>query len=143
MRCVVSDREGNTREAPLASLGIDPGGARCRLPRATTEIALRANSARTELNDPPADISLWTDRLPHALSGTLKLYFDRSLSGELLHGETLPDGLLNVFGRPASGYEGLPVISLTIQEYRNGNVGGTYGNSTPTGSFDKVLYPDD
>ncbi len=141
MRCVVSDREGNTRDASLGAIGGNQGTNRCRLPRATTEISLRADLSRNDLNDPLPDISLWTDRLPFALSGTLKLYFDRGLSGELLHGETLPDGLLNVFGRPATGYEGLPLLSLTIQEYRNGNVGGTYGNSTPTGSFDKVLYP--
>jgi hypothetical protein len=141
MRCVVSDREGNTRDASLAAIGGNEGIDQCRLTRATTEISLRADLARNELNDPPADISLWTNRLPNPLSGTLKMYFDRGPSGELLHGETLPEGLLNVFGRPAAGYEGLPLLSLTIQEYRNGNVGGTYGNSTPTGSFDKVLYP--
>jgi len=141
MRCTVADREGNTRAATLAASGLTPVDGGCRLTRATTEIAMRAEVSRSEVSEPPADISLWTDRLPRPLSGTVKMYFDRNLAGELLHGETLPDGLLNVFGRPATGYEGLPVISLTVQEYRNGRIGGTYGNTTPTGSFDKVLYP--
>ncbi|MDG1959095.1 MAG: hypothetical protein P8K07_11250 [Candidatus Binatia bacterium] len=141
MRCTVADREGNTRAATLAASGLTTVDGGCRLTRATTEIAMRAEVSRSEVSEPPADISLWTDRLPRPLSGTVKMYFDRNLAGELLHGETLPDGLLNVFGRPATGYEGLPVISLTVQEYRNGRIGGTYGNTTPTGSFDKVLYP--
>ncbi|MEO2168104.1 MAG: hypothetical protein ABGY42_08280, partial [bacterium] len=137
--CTLSDRLGNFTNAPLTPPAGGGGAPEpvCLLPRVASELAVRNN-----LSDPAADFSLWSWELPDPSSGSIALNLADDALGDLIHAETYPEGVLNVFARDVIGYEGLPVVGLVIQEFANGNVGGAYGNTTPVNAFQAVVAPD-
>ena len=132
--CTVSDRSGNADDNPLVPPGGGTPESTCLLPRTASELSIRETFAA-----PAGDFSLWTWQLPDPSAGSVSLDLARNAEGELLHGEEYPDGILNVFARGVQGYEGLPALGVVVQEFRNGEVGGSYGNTTPASAFQQVL----
>ena len=140
----VRDSLGPAQAANLAAPGQPASDGGCSLPLTTTEIVVRRES-----EGPKGDLPLWL-RAPRPgfdgrlsrNAGTVRIYLDRDATGEILHSEEPESAVLNVFGDPQAGYEGLPLVGITIQKYENGRIGGTFGNTSPIGTFQKLTPPE-
>ena len=95
--------------------------------------------------DPRADQVFATGALPAGQSGWLDLDLVRDPEGNVLHEQNIPAIIgnypNNVLGMLVTGTQGLPAEGLVIQEFFNGNVGGSYGN-TVTPLYEQVLLAD-
>ncbi len=157
--CDLYNRLGNRIENPLEPPpGSDPDlpdPSVCRLPKDMSLVSIRDT-----VPDPTADLTLWTWELPLGGSGKFTIDLAENDDDELIHQEKYSPRVnssdqrnlasdhlgpknLNVQGVPVDGYLGLPVLSVTIQEFTNLSTGGNYGNTTPSGSFQTILLPCD
>ncbi len=102
----------------------------CLLP---FELTILGIAQTADAVTPRADAALLTGSLPAPESGWVELDLASNSDGTVSHGEVVEDGLggaeLNVQGVGVYGYEGLPAVALVLQEFQNGNVGGTYGDT--------------
>lgn len=157
--CNLYDRLGHLVENPLepppGSNPDLPNPSVCRLPKDMSLVSIRDT-----VPDPTADLTLWTWELPLGGSGAFTIDLAQDDDDQLIHQERYYPPVssgdqrnlasnywgtknLNVQGVPVDGYLGLPVLSVTIQEFTNLSTGGNYGNTTPSDSFQTILLPCD
>ncbi len=126
------------QDEPIFSPSADP--KICVLPYESTIIGV-ARTAETATER--ADVVLLSGSLPSPESGWVELDLANDNAGLLLHGEVVSDGQggpeLNVQGIGVFGYEGLPALALVLQEFQNGNVGGSYGNTVAVTAESRTL----
>lgn len=136
--CTLFDRlENFVREdfvTPPPQAGI------CTLDRAVNVIQIVKTAADS---DARADVLFATSDLPAGESGWLDLDLARDADNDLIHGEIAAPLTVNHLGMFLAGYEGLPTAGLVLQEFFNGNVGGTYGNTVAPAFEQTILRPID
>ena len=116
---------------------FSPGGDAtvCKLPREMSIVGIVADDSSTSTNiTSVADELINVTSLPREhTSGWVdfNLVRDPANDGSQLHGAT---GNVNLMGAPYQGYTGLPVLSLTLQEYLNATLQpvGVYGGTVTT-----------
>ena len=136
--CTVYDRLENFAEEDQPIFSPSPSPDTCILPYELTVIGVAEDADSV---DSRADVALLTGSLPYGDSGWVDLGLVTNPQGAVLHRETVDDMDLNIQGIPVLGYQGLPAIALVLQEFQNGNVGGTYGNLVPAIAETTVLFP--
>lgn len=131
--CTIYDRLENFQEEDEEFISPSPTPGRCTLDREVNIIELALTS-----NDPDdrADQVFATGALPAGESGWLDLDLARNPAGAIIHGQSVVGGAMtqgdnNILSVYLDGYHGLPTVGLVMQEFFNGNVGGTYGNTVP------------
>ena len=139
--CTIYDRLENYVEEDEGFISPNPAPGRCVLDREVNVLQLALSAADA---DPRADQVFATGALPAGESGWLDLDLARNPSGTVIHSQVanpLGDFAPNVLGMYVAGAQGLPAVGLEIQEFFNGNVGGTYGNTVPTLYEQTILMP--
>lgn len=128
--CTVYDRLENLAEGGFTSPSETE---RCFLPRELTIFGLPGS-----IN---ADDILATPSTAQTPAGWVAIQLDEDINGQILHREIFPDPAMHdILGGYVQGYRGLPVVGLRLQEYENGNVGGTYGAIIKMQADDPVLF---
>jgi hypothetical protein len=136
--CTVYNREEefDSPEEPPFSPG-EPDEA-CVLPRELTIFHLSVDGGLGALGD----IGFATGNLDPSDSGWLDLDLVRNAQGAIVHQEEFPNVTTHdILGAYLFGYRGLPATGLVVQEFFNGNVGGTYGATVPSLAEQVVLKP--
>jgi hypothetical protein len=128
--CTVYDRLENLAEGGFTSPSETE---RCFLPRELTIFGL-PGSINAD------DILALADSF-ETPSGWVAIQLDDDVAGQVLHREIFPAAdVHDILGGRLQGYRGLPVLGLRLQEYENGNVGGTYGALLKMQGDDPVLF---
>ncbi len=140
--CTLYDRLENYVEEDEDFISPNPAPGRCVLDREVNVLQLALSAAD---QDPRADQVFATGALPAGQSGWLDLDLVRDPDGNVIHEQNIPAIIANypnnVLGMLVTGTQGLPAEGLVIQEFFNGNVGGSYGN-TVTPLYEQVLLAD-
>jgi hypothetical protein len=136
--CTIYDRLENFFEEEQGFISPTPDPGKCTLDREVNVIQLAQTNA--DLDD-RADQIFATGGLPAGDSGWLDLDLARNPNGTVIHSQQTADGVNNVLGIYMGGYHGLPTLGLVMQEFFNGNVGGTYGNTVPPLYEQTLLRP--
>ena len=125
--CIIYDRLENKQTAGQPFISPAPPQQRCLLPREVTIIALRGDSGIS----PRADLNFNTN-----FNGNVSGWLDMNLISDTSDPATqvhqllgLDPNLVDLLGSGWTGFQGLPTLTLILQEYFNGNVGGVFGNS--------------
>jgi hypothetical protein len=128
--CTLYDRLENLAEGGFTSPSETE---RCFLPRELTIFGLPGS-------DNADDILALADTF-QTPSGWLAIELDDDTSGQPLHREIFPNATTHdILGGRLQGYRGLPALGLRLQQYENGNVGGTYGALLKMQADDPVLF---
>ncbi len=128
--CTVYDRLENLAEGGFTSPSETE---RCFLPRELTIFGLPGS-----IN---ADDILTLADTFETPSGWVALQLDDDTAGQVLHREIFPNAITHdILGGRLQGYRGLPALGIKLQEYENGNVGGTYGALLKMQADDPVLF---
>jgi len=128
--CTVYDRLENLAEGGFTSPSETE---RCFLPRELTIFGLPGS-----IN---ADDILTLADTFETPSGWVALQLDDDTAGQVLHREIFPNATTHdILGGRLQGYRGLPALGIKLQEYENGNVGGTYGALLKMQADDPVLF---
>jgi len=128
--CTVYDRLENLAEGGFTSPSETE---RCFLPRELTIFGL-PGSVNAD------DILSLADTF-ETPSGWVAIELDDDTSGNVLHREIFPNATTHdILGGRLQGYRGLPALAIKLQEYENGNVGGTYGALLKMQADDPVLF---
>jgi hypothetical protein len=123
--CTIYDRFENFLEEQEGFISPSTEGPPCRLPREVNIISIGPGDA---LGD-RADIHFNTNGL-ETTAGWVDIDLARNQEGNVIHlEEFLDDDLHDILGVYLHGYWGLPTLGLSIQEYSNFSVGGTYGSA--------------
>ena len=129
--CTIYDRlENLVEESEVPISPAPPGAEPCRLPREVTVIGLSYQGGENA----GADFTINTSAIgPTAETGWFDLDLARNVSGAVIHSENIQQGadpgVADILGIGVTGYHGLPVVGLVMQEFVNDNVGGVYGNT--------------
>ena len=129
--CTLYDRLENLAQEGFTSPSTTE---ECFLPRELTILGLPSSENADAILTPAPNF-----KTP---AGWLAIQLDRATDGTLLHGEVFP-GLVptyDILGGRVAGYDGLPALGLRLQQYENGNVGGTYGAIIKMQSDDPVIF---
>ena len=128
--CTLYDRLENLAEGGFTSPSETE---RCFLPRELTILGL-PGSVNAD------DILAIADTF-ETPSGWLAIELDDDTAGQVLHREIFPNATTHdILGGRLQGYRGLPALGMRLQEYENGNVGGTYGALLKMQADDPVLF---
>ncbi len=128
--CTLYDRLENLAEGGFTSPSETE---RCFLPREVTILGLP--------NSDNADDILALAASFETPSGWLAIQLDDDIQGNVVHREIFPDSNTHdILGGRVQGYRGLPALGLRLQQYENGNVGGTYGAIVKMQADDPVLF---
>ena len=136
--CTVYDRLENFQEEEQGFISPSPDPGRCTLDREVNILQL-AQSASDQ--DDRADQVFTTGTLPAGDSGWLDLDLARNPAGVVIHKQVIGPGENNILGIYMGGFHGLPTVGHVLQEFFNGNVGGTYGNTVPPLYEQTLLRP--
>ena len=136
--CTVYDRLENFQEEEQGFISPSPDPGRCTLDREVNIIQLAQSASDA---DDRADQVFTTGTLPAGDSGWLDLDLARNPAGVVIHKQVAMPGILNVLGIYMGGIHGLPTVGHVMQEFFNGNVGGTYGNTVPPLYEQTLLRP--
>lgn len=136
--CTIYDRLENFFEEEQGFISPSPEAGRCTLDREVNIIQLAQSAAD---KDDRADQVFATGSLPAGESGWLDLDLARNKGGVVIHKQVIGDGENNVLGIYMGGFHGLPTVGHVMQEFFNGNVGGTYGNTVPPLYEQTLLRP--
>jgi hypothetical protein len=127
--CTVYDRLENLAVGGFTSPSETE---RCFLPRELTIFGLPGSINADDLLAVP-DSALTP-------AGWVAIELDDDQSGQVLHREIFPDpSVHDILGGRVQGYRGLPALGIKIQEYENGNVGGSYGAIIKMQADDPIL----
>ena len=138
LTCTIYDRLENFVEEEQGFISPSPEPGKCTLDREVNVIQLAQSAADA---DDRADQTFTTGALPAGDSGWLDLDLARNPQGVVIHKQVIGAGENNVLGIYMGGYHGLPVVGHVMQEFFNGNVGGTYGNTVPPLYEQTLLRP--
>lgn len=115
--CTLYDRLENLAEGGFTSPSETES---CFLPRELTILGLPGSENAD-------DILTLADTF-ETPAGWLAIQLDEDISGDVIHREVfLEQDRHDILGGRLIGYQGLPALGLKLQQYENGNVGGTYG----------------
>jgi len=128
--CTVYDRLENLAEGGFTSPSETE---RCFLPRELTIFGF-PGSINAD------DILALADTF-ETPAGWVAIQLDEDTSGNVLHREIFPNATTHdILGGRLQGFRGLPALGIRLQEYENGNVGGTYGALLKMQGDDPVLF---
>lgn len=128
--CTVYDRLENLAEGGFTSPSETE---RCFLPRELTIFGM-PGSVNAD------DILTLADSF-ETPSGWVAIELDDDTSGEILHREIFPSATrFDILGGRVQGYRGLPALAIKLQQYENGNAGGTYGTLVKMQADDPILF---
>ena len=117
----------------------------CRLPRELSIVGIVADdSPSSQSVSSTVDEFINVTGIPREhFAGWVdfNLFTDPAVASQI-HEQTLlnPD-VTNLLGLGFTGYRGLPALTLILQEYFNGNVGGVYGGAVPAPYEVQLIKP--
>jgi hypothetical protein len=136
--CTIYDRLENYVEEEEGFISPSPAPGTCTLDREVNIIELALTTANA---DSRADKTFQTNVLPAGQSGWLDLDLARNPAGTVIHGQSGLEEVANILSVSFGGFHGLPTVGLVMQEFFNGNVGGTYGNTVAPLYEQAILLP--
>jgi len=123
--CTIYDRFENFIEEEEGFISPSVEGPPCRLPREVNIISIGPGDDPGER----AEIHFNTSSL-ETTAGWVDIDIARNQNGDVIHVEEFfSDTVHDILGVYLHGYWGLPALGLSIQEYSNFSVGGTYGSA--------------